>query len=94
MNVIKTDIEGLYVIEPRVFADDRGYFFESYNQREFDEKAFGEELSKFEHAWTMKHTKYPVEPKKTKEIVPLGKYDYPLPRFERAMDIYERWMKQ
>ena len=61
--------------------------------REFDEKAFGEELSKFEHAWTMKHTKYPVEPKKTKEIVPLGKYDYPLPRFERAMDIYERWMK-
>ena len=38
MNVIKTDIEGLYVIEPRVFADDRGYFFESYNQREFDEK--------------------------------------------------------
>ena len=62
--------------------------------REFDEKAFGEELSKFEHAWTMKHTKYPVEPKKTKEIVPLGKYDYPLPRFERAMDIYERWMKQ
>ena len=38
MNVIKTEIEGLYVIEPRVFADDRGYFFESYNQREFDEK--------------------------------------------------------
>ena len=61
--------------------------------REFDEKAFGEELSKFEHAWTMKHTKYPVEPKKTKEIVPLGKYDYPLPRFEKAMEIYERWMK-
>lgn len=38
MEVIKTEIEGLYVIEPRVFEDDRGYFFESFNQKEFDEK--------------------------------------------------------
>lgn len=60
--------------------------------REFDEKAFGEELSKFEHAWTMKHTKYPVEPKKTKEKVPIDECSF-LPRFEKAMEIYERWMK-
>ena len=38
MNIIKTEIEGLLVIEPRVFEDARGYFFESYSQREFDEK--------------------------------------------------------
>lgn len=38
MNVIKTDIEGVVIIEPRVFADARGYFFESYSKREFDEK--------------------------------------------------------
>ncbi len=38
MNVIKTDIEDLFIIEPRVFEDERGYFFESYNQKEFDEK--------------------------------------------------------
>ena len=38
MNVIKTDIEGVYIIEPRVFKDSRGYFFEAYNQKEFDEK--------------------------------------------------------
>lgn len=38
MNVIKTDIEGVVVIEPRLFRDDRGYFFESFSQREFDEK--------------------------------------------------------
>lgn len=38
MEVIKTAIEGLYIIEPRVFSDARGYFFESYSQREFDEK--------------------------------------------------------
>ncbi len=38
MEVIKTDIEGLLIIEPRVFKDARGYFFESYSQREFEEK--------------------------------------------------------
>lgn len=38
MNVIKTDIEGVLIIEPRVFNDARGYFFESYNQQEFNEK--------------------------------------------------------
>ena len=36
MNVIKTPIEGLLVIEPRVFRDERGYFFESYSQRDFE----------------------------------------------------------
>lgn len=38
MEVIKTDIDGVLVIEPRVFEDSRGYFFESFSQREFDEK--------------------------------------------------------
>jgi dTDP-4-dehydrorhamnose 3,5-epimerase len=38
MEVIKTKIEGLYIIEPRVFKDARGYFFESFSQRDFDEQ--------------------------------------------------------
>ncbi len=38
MEVIKTDIEGPLVIEPKVFGDARGYFFESFSQREFDAK--------------------------------------------------------
>ena len=38
MNVIKTNIEGLVIIEPRIFKDARGYFFESFSKREFDEK--------------------------------------------------------
>jgi dTDP-4-dehydrorhamnose 3,5-epimerase len=38
MNVIKTDIDGVVIIEPRVFRDERGYFFESFSQKEFDEK--------------------------------------------------------
>ena len=38
MEVIKTDIEGVVILEPKVFRDTRGYFFESFSQREFDEK--------------------------------------------------------
>lgn len=38
MNVIKTNIEGALILEPKVFGDARGYFFESFSQREFDEK--------------------------------------------------------
>jgi len=38
MNVIKTAIEGVVIIEPKVFGDARGYFFESFSQREFEEK--------------------------------------------------------
>ena len=40
MEVIKTAIEGVFIIEPRLFKDDRGYFFESFSQREFNEKVY------------------------------------------------------
>ena len=36
-NFIKTKIKDLYIIEPKVFGDDRGYFMESYNQQDFFE---------------------------------------------------------
>ena len=38
INVIKTDIEGVVIIEPKVFGDERGYFFESWSQKDFDEQ--------------------------------------------------------
>lgn len=38
MVVIKTAIDGVVIIEPRIFEDSRGYFFESFSQREFNEK--------------------------------------------------------
>ena len=38
MNIIKTNIDGILIIEPRLFRDTRGYFFESFSEREFDEK--------------------------------------------------------
>lgn len=38
MKMTRTDIEGLVLIEPRVFGDSRGYFFESFSQREFEKE--------------------------------------------------------
>lgn len=38
MNVIETAIEGVVILEPRLFEDARGYFFESFSQRDFEEK--------------------------------------------------------
>ena len=38
MDIIKTAIDGVLIIEPKVFGDSRGYFFESFNAREFAEK--------------------------------------------------------
>ena len=36
MNIIKTEIDGVVIIEPRLFKDDRGYFFESYSEKDFN----------------------------------------------------------
>ena len=54
MEVIKTALDGVVIIEPTLFGDERGYFFESYVQQEFDEKVRpvrfvqdNESLSKF-----------------------------------------------
>ena len=38
MKVIKTSISDVVILEPRVFGDERGYFFESFSQREFNEQ--------------------------------------------------------
>ncbi len=38
MDIIKTEIEGVFVIEPKIFGDERGYFFESFNAKEFADK--------------------------------------------------------
>jgi len=40
MNIIKTHIQDLIIIEPRIFGDTRGYFFESFSQKDFEEKVF------------------------------------------------------
>ena len=37
MNIVKTNIPSVLIIEPRVFKDSRGYFFESFSERDFNE---------------------------------------------------------
>ena len=50
MEVIRTDIEGVVILEPRIFRDARGYFFESYSEREFCDKVRGLHFQKPPHA--------------------------------------------
>lgn len=38
INVLKTEIPGVVIIEPKIFGDSRGYFYESFSQRDFEEK--------------------------------------------------------
>ena len=38
MEVIKTNIDGVVIVKPKVFGDHRGYFFESFSERDFNEK--------------------------------------------------------
>ena len=38
MAIIKTDIEGVFIIKPKIFGDERGYFYESYNKERFEEE--------------------------------------------------------
>lgn len=47
MNVIPTAIPEVFIIEPRVFGDDRGFFFESFNERRFLEAIGGEDSVRF-----------------------------------------------
>ncbi len=59
--------------------------------KEFDEKAFGDELSKFEYAWTESHTKYPVKRQPVKQKWFPWYKDFPT--FPAAYLIYKRWME-
>ena len=43
-NFIKTSIDGVYVIETKVFGDNRGYFMETYNKKQFEEAGLGMEF--------------------------------------------------
>ena len=38
MDILKTDIAGVLLVKPHLFRDARGYFFESFSEREFEEK--------------------------------------------------------
>lgn len=52
MNVIKTDIEGLLVIEPKVFGDYRGWFIECYNEKVFKDNGINIEFKQDNHSYS------------------------------------------
>lgn len=56
MNVIETPLKGLFIIEPRVFEDDRGYFYESYNKDTFAKIGIKEEFVQDNHSYSQKNT--------------------------------------
>ena len=56
MNVITTAIEGLLIIEPRVFKDDRGYFYESYSKQKFEEAGIHADFIQDNQSFSQKGT--------------------------------------
>ena len=55
MKTIATRLPGLLLLEPRVFGDDRGFFLESYNQREFAELGIAEPFVQDNHSYSEKN---------------------------------------
>lgn len=65
MNIINTNLEGCYLIEPTVFKDNRGYFFESFNQKNFNEVVglniqFVQDNESFSHKGVLRGLHYQV----------------------------------
>ena len=51
---IETEIEGVYIIEPTIFGDERGFFFESYNKKDFQEIGILDEFVQDNHSKSRK----------------------------------------
>ena len=66
MNIIETPIPGLLIIEPQVFADERGYFFESYNELNFAKEGlssgFVQDNESKSHRGVIRGLHYQLEP--------------------------------
>ena len=73
MEVIKTAIEGVVIIEPRIFKDARGYFFESFSQKEFNEKVmpinFVQDNESMSTYWVMRGLHYQKMPYTQSKLV-------------------------
>ena len=52
MNVIKTAIEGIYILEPRVFGDNRGWFMESFSEKKMKEHGLNYNFVQDNHSFS------------------------------------------
>ena len=50
MNITKTDLEGVLILEPQVYADDRGFFIESWNKKKYEEAGLNESFVQDNHS--------------------------------------------
>lgn len=73
MNKIETPIKDLYIIEPQVFGDDRGFFYESYNTEKFAaigiETVFQQDNHSFSAAGVLRGVHFQLEPKPMAKLV-------------------------
>ena len=56
MKVLRTSLEGVLLLEPEVFRDERGFFLESYNRRKFAELGISDEFVQDNHSFSVQHT--------------------------------------
>ena len=73
INVIETEIEGVKIIEPKIFGDSRGYFYESYSQRDFEEKvakvSFVQDNQSFSHYGVLRGLHFQLPPYSQSKLV-------------------------
>lgn len=74
MKLIKTKLEGVYILEPEVFGDHRGFFMESYNKKRLEDLGFFYDLVQDNHslsvqAGTIRGLHYQLKPKAQTKIV-------------------------
>ena len=73
INVIDTEIEGVKIIEPKIFGDSRGYFYESYSQRDFEEKvakvSFVQDNQSFSHYGVLRGLHFQLPPYSQSKLV-------------------------
>lgn len=72
MEIISTGLEGAFIIEPRVFGDDRGYFFESFSRRDFEKVcrvSFVQDNESFSRYGVLRGLHYQLPPKAQSKLV-------------------------
>lgn len=73
MKKIETPIEGLYIIEPEVYGDDRGFFYESYNSKKFEaigiDTVFNQDNHSFSSAGVLRGLHFQLEPESMVKLV-------------------------
>lgn len=77
MEVIKTDIEGVVILKPKVFGDERGYFYESFSQREFEDNVckttFVQDNQSFSHYGVLRGLHFQKPPYAQSKLVRVTK---------------------